>query len=79
MNLRPEKGLVKMRGHGAHVWICGAMIAVALVVVAATGNGFVLLPALGCLAMMAMMMWMMGSMMGGHAHGGSSEAHREEK
>ena len=68
-----------MRGHGAHMWICGAMIAVALVVVAVTGNAFVLLPALGCLAMMGMMMWMMGSMMGGHAHRSASDAPREEK
>ena len=79
MNLGIKKGLMKMREHGAHMWICGAMIAVALVVVAVTGNAFVLLPALGCLAMMAMMMWMMGSMMGGHAQRGSSDAHREEK
>ena len=66
-----------MLGHGAHMWMCGAMIAVALVVVAATGNAFVLLPALGCVAMMAMMMWMMMSMGGRHDH--SPDAHREEK
>jgi hypothetical protein len=59
------------------MWICGAMIGVALVVVAATGNAFVLLPALGCLAMMAMMMWMMMGMRGQHDH--SADAHREEK
>ena len=68
---------MKMRGHGAHMWMCGAMIAVALVVVAATGNAFVLLPALGCLAMMAMMMWMMIGMSGQRDH--SPAAHREEK
>ena len=79
MNCRIRKGLMKMRGHGAHIWMCGAMITVALVIVATTGNAFVLLPALGCLAMMAMMMWMMGGMMGGRARGGSSDAHRGEK
>ena len=41
------------------MWMCGAMIVVAIAAVAATGNAFVLLPALGCLAMMGMMMWMM--------------------
>jgi hypothetical protein len=55
------------------MWICGAMIAVALVVVAVTGNVFVLLPAIGCLAMMAMMMWMMMGHMGGHVRGRSSD------
>ena len=66
-----------MRGHGAHMWICGAMVAVALVVVATTGNAFVLLPALACMGMMAMMMWMMMGMGGQHDH--SQDAHREEK
>jgi hypothetical protein len=55
------------------------MIAIALVVVAVTGTTFVLLPALGCVAMMAMMMWMMGSTMGGRTHDSSSNAPREEK
>jgi hypothetical protein len=55
------------------MWMCGAVIAVALVVVAVTGNAFVLLPAIGCLAMMAMMMWMMMGAMGGNARDHSSE------
>jgi hypothetical protein len=68
---------MKMRGHGAHMWMCGAMVAIALVVVAATGNAFVLLPALGCVAMMAMMMWMMIGIGGQRDH--SADIHREEK
>ena len=46
------------------MWMCGAMIAVALAVVAATGNAVYLLPAIGCVAMMGMMMWMMMGAMG---------------
>ena len=54
-----------MRGHGAHMWMCAAMVVVALVAVAATGNGFFILPALGCMLMMGAMMWlMMGGMSG---------------
>jgi hypothetical protein len=66
VNRTHQKGLIEMRGHGAHMWICGAMIAVAVVLVAATGNAAYLLPAIGCVAMMAMMMWMMMGAMGGH-------------
>ena len=56
-----------MRGHGAHMWMCTAMVVVALVVVAAMGNGFLILPALGCMLMMGAMMWMMmGAWRGGH-------------
>ena len=78
MNLRIKRGLMNVRGHGAHMWICGAMIVVALVAVAVTGNAFVLLPALGCLVMMAMMMWMMGSMMGGPRLTDSDDATQSE-
>ena len=57
-----------MRGHGAHMWMCAVMVAGALVVVAATGNPAALLPAVGCVLMMAVMMRMMGPA-GGHDHG----------
>lgn len=73
MKTTHQKGLSEMRGHGAHMWMCGAMLAAALVVVAVTGNAFVLLPAIGCVAMMAMMMWMMMGAMGGNARDHSSE------
>jgi hypothetical protein len=52
------------------MWMCAAMVVVALVVVAATGKGFFILPALGCMLMMGAMMWMMMRGMGGR-HGGS--------
>jgi hypothetical protein len=53
-----------MRGHGAHMWMCGAMILGAAVIVLATGNTLALLPVVGCILMMLVMMGMMG-MMGG--------------
>jgi NADH:ubiquinone oxidoreductase subunit 6 (subunit J) len=56
-----------MRGHGAHIWMCGVMVVGAPVVVLATGNAYALLPVVGCVLMMAVMMQMMGGM-GGHDH-----------
>ena len=51
--------------HAAHMWMCGAMVAGALVIVAVTGSAAALLPAAGCVLMMGAMMWMMG----GHGSG----------
>ena len=51
-----------MRGHGTLMWMCGAMVVVALVVVLATGGGFGFLPVIGCVLMMGAMMLMMGGM-----------------
>ena len=49
-----------MRGHGAHIWMCVAVVAVALVLVLVSDSGtWFLLPALGCALMMGAMMWMM--------------------
>jgi hypothetical protein len=59
-----------MRRHGSHMWMCGAMIALALVLLVVSGNPAALLPAIGCVLMMAAMM----SMMGGH--GGDDPHHR---
>lgn len=58
-----------MRGHGAHVWMCAAVIVVAFVLVLATGSGGWLLLPLGCLLMMGVMMWMMMGGMGGRGGG----------
>jgi hypothetical protein len=52
------------------MWLCGAMVAVALVAVVATGNAAFVLPAVGCVFMMGAMMWMMG---GVARRGGGSE------
>src|SRR3954468_18349065 len=41
-----------MRGHGKHMWMCAAMIGVALVLALVTGSGFYLLPVVGCMLMM---------------------------
>jgi hypothetical protein len=52
------------------MWMCGAMIVGALVLVLATGNAFAFLPAVGCVLMMAVMMLMMGNMGGRSDHRG---------
>ena len=59
-----------MLKHGAHMWICGLMVAGALLVLAVSGNPAALLPAVGCVLMMVAMM----AMMGGHG-GGSGKEH----
>ena len=66
-----------MRGHGAHIWMCVALVVVALVLVLSTGSGaFVVLPFLGCMLMMGAMMWMMMGGMGGRGGGGSGPSDR---
>lgn len=51
-----------MRGHGAHMWMCGAMVVVALGVVLFTGNELAFLPVIGCVLMMVVMMQLMAGM-----------------
>jgi hypothetical protein len=46
------------------MWMCGAMVLGALVVVLATGSAFFLLPVIGCVVMIGAMMYMMGGMGG---------------
>jgi hypothetical protein len=56
--------------HAAHMWMCGAMVLAALVVVLITGKAAALVPAIGCVVMMVVMMRMMGRGSGrrsGHA------------
>ena len=55
-----------MLRHGGMMWMCGLMVAAALIVLAVSGNAGALLPAIGCMLMMVMMMSMMAS------HGGGS-------
>jgi hypothetical protein len=57
------------------MWMCAAMVAIALVVVAATGSALFILPAIGCMLMMGGMMWMMMRGMSGH-RGGSDRSSR---
>jgi len=57
------------------MWICAAMVVVALVVVLVTGSALYILPALGCVLMMGVMMWMIVGGMGGHG-GDSDRSHR---
>ena len=60
-----------MRGHGAHIWMCAALVVVALVLVLSTGSaGYGVLAVLGCMLMMGAMMWMM---MGGRGGGSDSD------
>jgi hypothetical protein len=51
------------------MWMCGAMVVGALIVVLVTGSGFAFLPVVGCVLMMLVMMWMMGGMGGGNHRG----------
>ena len=51
-----------MRGHGVHMWMCGAMVVGALIIVLATGNALAFLPVIGCVLMMVVMMRMMAGM-----------------
>jgi hypothetical protein len=51
------------------MWMCAAMVMVALIIVLATGSALALLPVIGCVLMMGMMMYMMGPMMGGRGRG----------
>lgn len=53
-----------MRRHGAHMWMCGAMVVVALGLVLITGNLLAFIPVVGCVLMMVVMMSMMGGMGG---------------
>ena len=48
-----------MRGHGAHMWMCAAVVVGAVVLLLVTGSTVYLLPAIGCVLMMAVMMWLM--------------------
>jgi hypothetical protein len=50
------------------MWMCGAMVVAALLIVLATGNGLAFLPVVGCVLMMVVMMQMMRGM-GGHDRG----------
>lgn len=66
-----------MRGHGAHIWMCVALVVVALVLVLSTGSsGFFVLPLLGCMLMMGAMMWMM---MGGMGRRGDGPDHSDRR
>ena len=49
-----------MRGHVAHMWMCGAMVVAALAIVLFTGSTLAVLPVIGCVLMMVVMMQMMG-------------------
>jgi hypothetical protein len=57
--------------HASHMWMCGAMVLAAVVIVAATGNAVAFLPAIACVLMMVMMMSVMGGHGGRSGKGGS--------
>ena len=58
-----------MCGHGRHVWMCGLMVAGALILLAVSGNPAALAPAVGCVLMMVAMM----AVMSGHDGGGGNK------
>ena len=47
------------------MWMCGAMVVGALLIVLFTGNAIAFLPVIACVLMMVVMM----QLMGGHDHG----------
>ena len=51
----------------SHLWICAVLVGVGIVLVVAGASSLAFLPALGCAAMMGMMVWMM---VRGVGHGG---------
>jgi hypothetical protein len=51
----------------SHLWICAGLVGLGIVLVVAGAGSFAFLPALGCAAMMGMMVWMM---VRGHDQGG---------
>jgi len=53
-----------MRGHAAHMWMCGAMVVAGVAVVLVTGNPLAFVPVIGCVLMMVVMMQLMGDMGG---------------
>lgn len=55
--------------HAAHMWMCGVMVAGALIALVVSGNAVALVPAIGCVLMMVVMMQMMGGS-GGDSGGG---------
>ena len=57
--------------HRHYMAICAGLVAVAIVLVAAGAEVFAFVPALGCMLMMGMMIWMMVRP-GGHGGGGSA-------
>jgi hypothetical protein len=57
--------------HWHHMAICAGLVAVAVVLVTAGAGAFAFVPALGCMLMMGMMVWMMVRP-GGHGRCGSA-------
>lgn len=56
-----------MKAHTTHFAICGVVLAIGIVLVATGASLLAILPGIGCLLMMALMMWGMGAMHGkGH-------------
>ena len=53
-----------MRGHGLHMWLCGALVVGALIAVLVTGNALAFVPVIACVLMLGVMMLMMGGMGG---------------
>jgi hypothetical protein len=53
-----------MRGHGLHLWLCGALIVGAVIAVLVTSNALAFVPVIACGLMMGVMMLMMGGMGG---------------
>jgi hypothetical protein len=55
--------------HWHHIAICAGLVGVGIVLVAAGAEAFVFIPALACMLMMGMMVWMMVRAGGHGGHG----------
>jgi hypothetical protein len=53
-----------MKNHFSHFAICGLALAIGIVLAATGTSVLAILPGLGCLLMMVLMMWGMGSLHG---------------
>lgn len=68
-----------MRRHGTHLWMCGAMAVVAVLLLVFTGSASAFLPLVLCMAMMGAMMAVMTRGADGRGRAGEGRGARHER